>query len=238
MGVSYSYAVEVREVLRGKIAVTAALSLLSWLLVTAVSIPLGIALARYKGRRLERISVSLNQLLMSVPSFFLGILLTWLFGLVLHLFTPGRFVPFSESFWGCLGYLFFPALAISVPKTAKTAKLLRSAILGEMKRDYVLTAYSHGNSRWMVISRHVLRNAMLPVVTYLAMSLADIVASSIIVEQVFVVPGLGRLLIASISNRDFPVALCIVVMIAFVVVVMNYLADLLTQAIDPRVRLS
>ncbi len=238
MGVSYSYAVEVREVLRGKIAVTAALSLLSWVLVTAVSIPLGIALARYKGRRLERITVSLNQILMSVPSFFLGILLTWLFGLVLHLFVPGRFVPFSESFWGCLGYLFFPALAISVPKTAKTAKLLRSAILGEMKRDYVLTAYSHGNSRWMVISRHVLRNAMLPVVTYLAMSLADIVASSIIVEQVFVVPGLGRLLIASISNRDFPVALCIVVMIAFVVVVMNYLADLLTQAIDPRVRLS
>ena len=238
MGVSYSYAVEVREVLRGKIAVTAALSLLSWFLVTAVSIPLGIALARYKGRKLEQITVSLNQILMSVPSFFLGILLTWLFGLVLHLFTPGRFVPFSESFWGCLGYLFFPALAISVPKTAKTAKLLRSAILGEMKQDYVLTAYSHGNSRWMVISRHVLRNAMLPVVTYLAMSLADIVASSIIVEQVFVVPGLGSLLIASISNRDFPVALCIVVMIAFVVVVMNYLADLLTQAIDPRVRLS
>ena len=238
MGVSYSYAVEVREVLRGKIAVTAALSLLSWFLVTAVSIPLGIALARYKGRKLEQITVSLNQILMSVPSFFLGILLTWLFGLVLRLFIPGRFVPFSESVPGCLGYLFFPALAISVPKTAKTAKLLRSAILGEMKQDYVLTAYSHGNSRWMVISRHVLRNALLPVVTYLAMSLADIVASSIIVEQVFVVPGLGRLLIASISNRDFPVALCIVVMIAFVVVVMNYLADLLTQAIDPRVRLS
>ena len=238
MGVSYSYAVEVREVLRGKIAVTAALSLLSWVLVTAVSIPLGIALARYKGRRLEQITVSLNQILMSVPSFFLGILFTWLFGLVLRLFVPGRFVPFSESFWGCLGYLFFPALAISVPKTAKTAKLLRSAILGEMKQDYVLTAYSHGNSRWMVISRHVLRNALLPVVTYLAMSLADIVASSIIVEQVFVVPGLGRLLIASISNRDYPVALCIVVMIAFVVVVMNYPADLLTQAIDPRVRLS
>ena len=238
MGVSYSYAVEVREVLRGKIAVTAALSLLSWVLVTAVSIPLGIALARYKGRTLEQITVSLNQILMSVPSFFLGILLTWLFGLVLRLFIPGRFVPFSESVPGCLGYLFFPALAISVPKTAKTAKLLRSAILGEMKQDYVLTAYSHGNSRWMVISRHVLRNALLPVVTYLAMSLADIVASSIIVEQVFVVPGLGRLLVASISNRDFPVALCIVVMIAFVVVVMNYLADLLTQAIDPRVRLS
>ena len=107
-----------------------------------------------------------------------------------------------------------------------------------MNLDYVRTAYSHGNSRWMVIRDHVLRNAMLPVVTYLAMSLADIVASSIIVEQVFVLPGLGRLLIASISNRDFPVALCIVVMIAFVVVFMNYLADVVTQYVDPRVRLS
>ncbi len=238
MGTSYSYAMSVREVLRGKIAVTAALSLLSWILVTGVSIPLGIALARYKGKRFEQITLSLNQVLMSVPPFFLGILLTWFFGIVLRLFVPGGFVPFSRSFFGCLGYLFFPALAISIPKTAKTAKLLRAAILSEMKQDYVLTAYSHGNSRWMVIRRHVLRNALLPVVTYLAMSLADIVASSIIVEQVFVVPGLGRLLIASISSRDYPVALCIVVMIAFVVVVMNYLADVLTQSIDPRVRLS
>lgn len=238
MGTSYSYAMSVREVLHGKIAVTAALSLMSWVLVIAVSIPLGVALARYKGRRLERIAVSLNLLFMAVPSFFLGILFTWLFGLVLRLFVPGAFVPFSRSFFGCLGYLLFPALAISLPKIAKTAKLLRSAILSEMQQDYVLTAYSHGNSRWMVIRRHVLRNALLPVVTYLAMSLADIVASSIVIEQVFVVPGLGRLLVASIASRDFPVALCIVVMIAFVVVVMNYLADLLTQWIDPRVRLS
>ena len=238
MGKSYSYSMDVREVLRGKIAVTAMLSVLSWILVTLVSIPLGIALARYKGRRFEQITVSLNQIFMSIPSFFLGILFTFLFGLLLRWFTPGKFIPFSQSFWGCVGYLFFPALAISVPKIAKVAKLLRSSILSEMQQDYVLTAYSHGNSRWMVIRNHVLRNALLPVVTYLAMSLADIVASSIIVEQVFVIPGLGRLLIASISNRDYPVALCIVVMIASIVVVMNYLADVLTQTIDPRVRLS
>lgn len=238
MGSSYSYAMAVREVLRGKVAVTAALSLMSWVLVIAVSIPLGVALVRYKKKPFGRIGLSLNQVLMAVPSFFLGILITYLFGLLLKLFTPGKFIPFSEGFWRCLGYLFFPALAISIPKIAKTAKLLRSSILSEMERDYVLTAYSHGNSRWMVIKNHVLRNALLPVVTYLAMSLADIVASSIIVEQVFVVPGLGRLLVASISNRDYPVALCIVVMIASVVVVMNYLADILTQAIDPRVRLS
>lgn len=238
MGTSYSYALPVREVLRGKAAVTAVLSLMSWVLVIGVSVPLGVALVRYQHKPFGRIGVSLNQILMAFPSFFLGILITYLFGNVFRLFTPGRFVPLSESVGGCLGYLFFPALAISVPKIAKTAKLLRSSILGQMKQDYVLTAYSRGNSRWMVIKNHVLRNALLPVVTYLAMSLADIAASSIIVEQVFVVPGLGRLLVASISNRDYPVALCVVMLIASVVVVMNYLADILTQAIDPRVRLS
>jgi len=238
MGTSYSYSMPVREVLRGKIGVTAVLSLMSWVLVVAVSVPLGIALVRYQNKPFGKIGSSLNQVLMAIPSFFLGILLTYLFGLVFRLFTPGRFIPFRESVSGCLGYLFFPALAISLPKIAKTARLLRASILSEMKQDYVLTAYSHGNSRWLVIKNHVVRNALLPVVTYLAMSLADIVASSIIVEQVFVVPGLGRLLVASISNRDYPVALSIVVMIASVVVVMNYLADILTQAIDPRVRLS
>ena len=238
MGVSYSYAMDVSRVLEGKVAVTAALSLVSWILVTAVSIPLGITLARYQSGPFDRISVAMNQVFMAIPPFFLGILFTYLFGLVLHWFVPGRFIPFSDSFWGCLVFMILPALAISLPKVEKVAKLLRSSILHEMNLDYVRTAYSRGNSRWMVIKDHVLRNALLPVVTYLAMSLADIVASSIIVEQVFVLPGLGRLLIASISNRDFPVALCIVVIIAFVVVFMNYLADVVTQYVDPRVRLS
>ena len=238
MGTSYSYAMPVREVLRGKILVTVVLSIMSWALVTALSMPLGVALVRYQNKPFGKIGVSVNQILMAVPPFFLGILLTYLFGLLLRAFIPGRFVPLEESIPESLKYLLFPALAISIPKAAKTVKLLRSSLLTEMKRDYVLTAYSHGNSRWMVIKHHVFRNALLPVVTYLAMSLADIVASSIIVEQVFVIPGLGRLLVASISNRDYPVALCIVVMIASVVVIMNYLADILTQMIDPRVRLS
>lgn len=238
MGTSYSYAMPVREVLRGKILVTVVLSIMSWALVTALSMPMGVALVRYQNKPFGKIGVSVNQILMAVPPFFLGILLTYLFGLLLRAFIPGRFVPLEESIPESLKYLLFPALAISIPKAAKTVKLLRSSLLTEMKRDYVLTAYSHGNSRWMVIKNHVFRNALLPVVTYLAMSLADIVASSIIVEQVFVIPGLGRLLVASISNRDYPVALCIVVMIASVVVIMNYLADILTQMIDPRVRLS
>ncbi|MBO5995097.1 MAG: ABC transporter permease, partial [Firmicutes bacterium] len=112
-----------------------------------------------------------------------------------------------------------------------------ASIQDDINKDYVRTAYSRGNSRWAVIRVHVLRNALLPTITYIAMTLADIVAGSIVVEQVFVLPGLGRLLITSIGNRDFPVAECIVVIIAFVVVFMNYLADIVTQYIDPRVRL-
>ncbi|MCD7845827.1 MAG: ABC transporter permease [Oscillospiraceae bacterium] len=238
MGTSYSYSTPVSEVIEGKVAVTAALSLMAWLMVIGISIPLGVTLARYQGSRADRAFVAMNQVFMAIPPFFLGILFTYVFGLVLKLFVPGAFVSFSDSFWGCLGYLVFPALAIAIPKAAMATKLLRSSIIAQMNQDYVRTAYSRGNSRWGVIRGHVLRNALLPVVTFLAMTLADIVAGSIIVEQVFALPGLGRLLLSSISNRDYPVVQCIVVIIAFVVVFMNYLADIVTQYIDPRVRLS
>ena len=237
MGVSYSYGMGVDQVMEGKGAVTAALSLMAWLTVIAVSVPLGITLARFQGGRLDRVCVAMNQVFMAIPPFFLGILFTYVFGLVLKLFVPGGFISPQESFWGFLGYLIFPALAIAIPKAAMVTKLLRSSIIGQMGQDYVRTAYSRGNSRWSVIRGHVLRNAVLPVVTFLAMTLADIVAGSIIVEQVFALPGLGRLLLASIGNRDYPVVQCIVVIIAFIVVFMNYLADVVTQYIDPRIRL-
>ncbi|MBR3053495.1 MAG: ABC transporter permease [Firmicutes bacterium] len=238
LGTSYSYFMPVKEVLKGKVSVTFALSCLSWIIVTLISVPLGIAMARYNTGRMDRFNVVGNQIFMAIPSFFLGIMFAYFFGLVLHWFVPGRFIPFDQSFIKAIGGLILPAFAISIPKAAKVAKLLRSSILNEMGNDYVRTAYSRGNSRWQVIRGHVLRNALLPAITYIAMSLADIVAGSIIVEQVFALPGLGKLLMASIGNRDYPVAQCIVVIIAFVVVFMNYLADVITQYVDPRVRLS
>ena len=238
LGVSYSYFMPVRAVLTGKIAVTGALALISWILVMSASIPLGIAMAKYGNTRLDRANVIVNQVFMAVPPFFLGILFAYIFGFVLKWFSPGRFIPFSESFIGAVGCLILPALAISIPKIAKVSRMLRTSILNEMSCDYVRTAYSRGNSRWSVIKKHVLRNALLPVITYIAMTLADIAAGSIIAEQVFALPGLGRLLLTSIGSRDYPVAQIIVVLIAFVVVFMNYLADIITQYVDPRVRLS
>ncbi|NMA93475.1 MAG: ABC transporter permease [Clostridiales bacterium] len=237
-GTSYNYFIPVREVLSGKIQVTVALSLISWLIIVLTGLPLGVFMAKEQRPRLGRFGIVSNQVVMAVPPFFMGILLTYFFGLILKLFTPGNFPGFEESLPQTLFYLLFPALAIALPKAAGVAKMLRSSILKEMRLDYVRTAYSRGNSRWDVIKNHVLRNAMLPVITFLAMTMADAVAGSIIVEQVFALPGLGRLLLASIGNRDYPVAQCIVVMIAALVVFMNYLADIISQYVDPRVRLN
>ena len=115
-------------------------------------------------------------------------------------------------------------------------RLLKSSVLEEAKLDYVRTAYSRGNTTNQVLYRHVLRNALIPVVTFLGMTLADIVAGSIVIEQVFSIPGYGRLLIASINNRDYPVAQAIIVIIAVFVVVINFAVDALYPLIDPRVK--
>jgi peptide/nickel transport system permease protein len=172
---------------------------------------------------------------MSIPSFFIGMLITYIFGLVLKWFRPGGFVNYKDSVAGFLAYLIFPAIAIALPKAAMTIKLLKSSVLKEGKLDYVRTAYSRGNSTDGVLYKHVLRNALIPVVTFLGVTLADMVAGSIIVEQVFSIPGLGRLLITSISTRDYPVAQAIVAIIACIVIVINFMVDVLYKLIDPRI---
>ncbi|MBE6935959.1 MAG: ABC transporter permease [Ruminococcaceae bacterium] len=235
-GTSYSYRQPVGELLADKLPVTAMLSAMAFLLVVVLSIPLGIFLASHDDSIPDRILTALNQISMSIPPFFLGILMTLILGQTLHLFVPGGYVSFREDFGACLAYLLFPAIAIAIPKTAMTIKLLKSSIVSEFGRDYMRTALSRGNSRRRALYTHVLRNALIPVVTFLALAIPEIVAGSIIIEQVFTVPGLGKLLISSISNRDFPVVCAIVMLIAVLVILMNFLADLLYRVIDPRIR--
>ena len=237
LGVSYSYGIPVRELLSGKLGITLCLSVIAFLLVVLISIPLSLFLAGREGSRLDRLFAALTQVMMSVPPFFIGIIFTSIFGLALRLFVAGEFVSAAESVWSFLGYLFFPALSIALPKSAMTVKLLRSSILEELDEDYVRTAYSRGHSRRSALREHVLRNSIIPVITFLAVTIADIVAGSIIVEQVFIVPGLGRLLLLSIANRDFPVVLSIIMIIAAIVVFVNFLADVAYQLVDPRIRL-
>ena len=132
--------------------------------------------------------------------------------------------------------MFFHALAVALPKSAMTVKMLRSSVLSEMNADYIRTAYSKGNSKSSALWRHVLRNAMIPVVTFLATTIAELVAGSIVVEQVFTVPGLGQMLVSSIGNRDYPVVQAIIVLVAALVVLCNFLADVLYRVMDPRLK--
>lgn len=178
----------------------------------------------------------LTQIVMAVPPFFLGILITYLFGLILRWFQPGNFIAPSQSLIQSVKYLIFPALAVALPKIAMVVKFLRNSVLSEMKKDYVRTAYSRGNSENGVLYGHVLKNAMIPVVTFFAMVVAEILAGSIVVEQVFSVPGVGRLLITSIQSRDYPVVSAIILYVTTVVVVLNFAVDLLYQFLDPRVK--
>ncbi len=236
MGISYSYRMPVGEMIAQKLPVTALLTLLSFLFTVGLSIPLGTLAGSVRSKLLDRCITVTDQILMSVPPFFLGILACYLCGIVLKLFTPGGYVSLENDFWGCVGYLVFPALSIAIPRAAMTVKMLRSSIYKELRQDYVRTAQSRGAGRWSILFRHVLKNALIPVITFLAVSMAEILTGSIIVEQVFTVPGIGRLLLASIGSRDFPVVQAIVVLLATWIVVVNYLADLLNLLVDPRIR--
>ena len=233
-GESYKYDMTVAELLGDKVGVTLTLGAVAFVLIVAISLPLGLIAARHQGGIVDRAVTVLTQVTMSVPNFVMGIGLMYLFALVLKWFRP-EYVSPADGLGAHLKYMALPALAIALPKSAMTVKLLRGSILGEMGQDYIRTAYSHGNSQGSALRRHVLRNAMIPVVTFLAMAIGDIMAGSIVVEQVFSIPGLGRILISSINGRDYPVVQTIVVLLAGIVVLCNFLADLLYRVMDPRI---
>lgn len=235
MGESYTYSIPVSGMIKEKLPVTLAVAVMAFLFMLAVSIPLGLLAGKYGGRLPDKILTVLNQFVMAVPGFFMGILITCLFGLVLHWFTPGGYVSYQEGWGPFLGYLVFPAISIALPKCAMGIKLLRSSVIGELGQDYVRTAYSRGNSERQVLFGHVLKNSLLPVVTFWALAVADIVASSVILEQVFTIPGLGTLLVQSIANRDYPVVQAVIVLVAGLVVTINFFVDVLYGIIDPRV---
>lgn len=236
MGKSYTYGTSVRDMLGSKIPITVTLTFLSFVFVIAIAVPLGINAAKHEDKWYSKTLDVINQITMSLPPFFIGMLLIYLFGLILRWFTPGGYVSYKDSFGAFVVYLIYPAIAIALPKAAMTNKLLKSSLLKESRLDYVRTAYSRGNSTNEVLYKHVLKNAMIPVITFLGMTLADIVAGSIIVEQVFSIPGLGRLLITSISNRDYPVVQAIIAIIACIVILINFIVDVLYKLIDPRIR--
>lgn len=235
-GTSYSYHMGVRQMLADKLPITLLLTVLSFLMTVVLSIPLGVLAGGTKNSLADGAFSTANQLVMSIPAFFLGILATYIFGTILKLFTPGNFVSYTQSRRAFLGYMILPAFSIAIPRIAMTVKMLRTSIHTQLGEDYVRTARSRGNGRWAILLRHVLPNAMMSVVSFLAVSAAEIMTGSIVIEQIFAIPGVSRLLLSSISGRDFPVVQAIVVLMAAWVVLVHFLADLLQQLLNPRLR--
>lgn len=235
-GTSIKYDKPVIDLISNRIPVTLTISIMTILIILLIGIPSGIYSAKKQNTLIDRIIQSFMMISISIPGFFLAILFIWIFGLVLHFFSPGEYISYQEDIFGFLRIIFFPAVAIAIPNIAILVKYLRTSVLGELKADYVRTAYGKGNSENRVLYRHVFKNAIVAIVPLIGMMIGDIFSGSIIVEQVFGIPGIGRLLISSITSRDFPLTQTLVIYIATIVVVTNLFVDIIIQLIDPRIR--
>ena len=227
----------ISKMILDRLPVTFCLAGLSFLFVFLISLPVSIISVKKETSVLNRIITALTALNISMPGFFLGLLFIWIFGVLFKLFIPGGYVSYSESFFAFLSYLIFPALAIALPNAAPVIKFLRSSIFREFKSDYARTAKSKGGNHTRILFKHIIKNASLPAITLLGMIAGEILSGSIVIEQVFGIPGIGRLLLASINARDYIMIQTLMIYIAFAVVFANTLADIVLQIIDPRIRL-
>lgn len=229
--------VSVNSLIAARLGNSLLLSLISFIMVIVFSIPIGIFSAKRKSTIGKVAMSTVTQFTMGIPSFFLGVIITYIFSLALRWFVIGQYTQPSTNLPKAIAYLVFPAIAISLPKIAMTVKFLATSIRSELHKDYVRTAYAKGCTRNGVLYRHALKNSMVPVITFLGVIVAEIVAGSIVVEQVFSVPGIGTLLLTAIANRDFPVVEAVVLLIAFFIIVINFVVDMIYMAVDPRVKL-
>ena len=237
LGTSVSTGDPVTSLIGQRLPVTLSLGLIALLLTVLFSFPLGLISAQHPGKTLDHIISVISHSFASLPPFVLGLLLTFVLGFTFHLFVAGNYVPYQKDIPGFIGCLLVPALAIALPKIAMSVKFLRSSILVEKGKDYVRTAQSHGLTDNDVLVRHIMPNALVPVLTMLAIITSDILGGSLIVEQTFNLPGLGRLLLQAIGSRDFPLLEGIVLYMAALVVLVNFFMDIAYSRVDPRIRL-
>jgi peptide/nickel transport system permease protein len=236
LGVSDTYGVPVAELIGDRLAVTLPLTVLALALSTAIALPLGMLAAARRGRAGDWAVMAFSQAGLAVPNFWLGILLILLFSVKLGWFAAGGFPGWAPDPWAAFKALLLPALALALTEAAILARVARSAVLETLGEDYVRTAHAKGLGRRAVMVRHVLRNALIPVTTIVGLQFAFLLAGAIVIENVFTLAGLGRLLFQAVSQRDLTVVRDVVMLLAALVVAVNFVVDLLYAAIDPRPR--
>lgn len=238
LGNSLRYAQPVRRLMANSLQVTLPVAGMALFFILLLGIPLGLVVGKYHWQKRGFFLSALLQLGTAVPSFWLGIMLTLVLAKLFRSFTPGAFVPWEEDWLGALASLIPPALTVALPKTAVLNRYVGAAFIEESNADYIRTAYSKGITEKRVFYRHLLKNILISVITVFGLMGADILGGSIIVEKVFALPGIGRLLIDAISFRDLPLIQGISLYLSAVVVLLNLLVDLFYSILDPRIRWS
>lgn len=234
---SINYDIPVSELIVSRLAVTGPMALLAMLFAVIISLPLGIYAARHQNRSGDVTVMFLTQLGLATPEFWLGILLILLMAVELGWFSAGGFPGWSADFQGSFKALLLPAFALGLIRASILTRLTRSSMLEVLREDYVRTARAKGLRERTVVYVHALRNALIPVLTILGLQLGQLLAGAIIIENVYYLPGLGRLVFQAIGNRDLPVVRDVVLFMAAAVVVVNFLVDLAYAYIDPRIQL-
>ena len=234
---SINYDMSVYDLIVSRLAVTGPMALMAMFFAVIISLPLGIFAARHQNRTGDVTVMFFTQLGLATPEFWLGILLILLMSVKLGLFPAGGFPGWSDDSWGSLQALLLPAFALGVIRASILTRLTRSSMLEVLREDYVRTARAKGLKERTVIYVHALRNALIPVLTILGLQLGQLLAGAIIIENVYYLPGLGRLVFQAIGTRDLPVVRDIVLFMAMAVVVVNFIVDLAYASLDPRIRL-
>jgi peptide/nickel transport system permease protein len=234
---SIHYKMPVHELILDSLAVTGPMALIAMLFALVISLPLGIYAARHQNQPGDVTVMFATQLGLATPEFWFGILLTLLFSVQLGWFSAGGFPGWNNDFWGSIKALLLPAFALGVIRASILTRLTRSSMLEVLREDYVRTARAKGLRERTVVYVHALRNAIAPVLTIMGLQLGQLLAGAIIIENVYFLPGLGRLVFNAIGQRDLPVVRDIVLLMAAAVVVVNFIVDLTYAALDPRIRI-
>ncbi|MEJ6390733.1 ABC transporter permease [Gymnodinialimonas ulvae] len=234
-GTSYTYRVPVSELIADRIWVSLPLAIFALILSTLIAIPVGIIAATNRGKAGDFAIMGVTQLGIAVPNFWFAMLLVLLFAVTFSLFSAGGFPGWDQP-GPALKSLVLPAIALALPQASILARVMRSAVIETLDQDYIRTARARGLTRGQTIRRHALRNALIPVLTIIGLQFSFLLAGAIIIENVFFLPGLGRLVFQGITQRDLVVVESVTMLLVFAVITVTFLVDIAYALVDPRLR--
>ena len=235
-GVSYTYRVPVQELISERLKVSVPLAFFALTLSLLIAFPSGILASQYQGGKTDFSIMIISQVGIAIPNFWFAMILVLIFSINLGWFSAGGFYGWEAGIFVGIKSLTLPALALALPQASILSRVIRSSILESLTEDYIRTARAKGVSQKKVITKHAFRNALIPILTILGLQFSFLLAGAIIIENVFFLPGLGRLLFQAITQRDLVVVESVVMLLVFSVIMINFFIDLLYLAVDPRLR--